>query len=178
MVPTLALGIPGSATTAVILAGLLLHGLRPGPDLFNQQSNFVYAIFGAMFIANVLFFVFGLFGAKLFARVTLIPNNVLWPMIFTLSVVGTYSLNQSMLDVWILLAFGVIGFFMRRYGFSVVPVVIGLILGSLVEETLKQSLVIFDSNLLMLLTRPLACLFFALAALALIMSTIRVRRRG
>ena len=90
-------------------------------------------------------------------------------MIFTLSVVGTYSLNQSMLDVWILLAFGVIGF-------SVVPVVIGLILGSLVEETLKQSLVIFDSNLLMFLTRPLACLFFALAALALIMSTIRVRR--
>ena len=176
MVPTLALGIPGSATTAVILAGLLLHGLRPGPELFNQQSNFVYAIFGAMFIANVLFFVFGLFGAKLFARVTLIPNNVLWPMIFTLSVVGTYSLNQSMLDVWILLAFGVIGFFMRRYGFSVVPVVIGLILGSLVEETLKQSLVIFDSNLLMFLTRPLACLFFALAALALIMSTIRVRR--
>ena len=82
MVPTLALGIPGSATTAVILTGLIIHGVRPGPDLFREQPEFLYGIFGSMLIANILFFIFGFFGAKLFARITLVPNKILWPMIF------------------------------------------------------------------------------------------------
>ena len=140
MVPTLALGIPGSATTAVILTGLIIHGVRPGPDLFREQPEFLYGIFGSMLIANIMFFVFGFFGAKIFARITLVSNKLLWPMIFAVSVCGTYSLNQSLIDVWIMLLFGVIGFFMRRYGFSLVPVIIGLILGELVEGTLRQSL--------------------------------------
>ena len=89
-------------------------------------------------------------------------------MIFALSVCGTYSLSQSITDVWIMLSFGVIGFFMRRYGFSVVPVIIGLILGELVEGTLRQSLVIFDGNWLMFLTRPIALTFFILAIIALL----------
>ena len=114
-----------------------------------------------------LFFILGFFGAKLFARVTLVPNKLLWPMIFTVSVCGTYSLSQSILDVWIMLLFGVIGFFMRRYNFSVVPVIIGLILGELVEGTLRQSLVIFDGNWLMFLTRPIALTFFILSLIAL-----------
>ena len=118
--------------------------------------------------ANILFFIFGFFGAKLFARITLVPNKILWPMIFALSVCGTYSLSQSITDVWIMLSFGVIGFFMRRYGFSVVPVIIGLILGELVEGTLRQSLVIFDGNWLMFLTRPIALTFFILAIIALL----------
>jgi putative tricarboxylic transport membrane protein len=121
-----------------------------------------------MLIANILFFILGFFGAKIFARITLVPNKLLWPMIFALSVCGTYSLSQSMLDVWIMLFFGVIGFFMRRYGFSVVPVIIGLILGELVEGTLRQSLVIFDGNWLMFLTRPIAITFFVLSIIALI----------
>ena len=87
-----------------------------------------------MLIANVLFFIFGFFGAKLFARITRSKQNFLWPMIFAVSVCGTYSLSQSIIDVWIMLFFGVLGFFMRRFGFSVVPVIIGLILGELVEE--------------------------------------------
>ena len=168
MVPTLALGIPGSATTAVILTGLIIHGVRPGPDLFREQPEFLYGIFGSMLIANILFFIFGFFGAKLFARITLVPNKILWPMIFALSVCGTYSLSQSIIDVWIMLFFGVVGFFMRRYGFSVVPVIIGLILGELVEGTLRQSLVIFDGNWLMFLTRPIALTFFVLSIIALL----------
>ena len=167
MVPTLALGIPGSATTAVILTGLIIHGVRPGPDLFREQPEFLYGIFGSMFIANILFFVLGFFGAKIFARITLVPNKLLWPMIFAVSVCGTYSLSQSLTDVWIMLFFGVIGFFMRRYGFSVVPVIIGLILGELVEGTLRQSLVIFEGNWLMFFQRPIALTFFILSLIAL-----------
>ncbi len=129
-----------------------------------------------MLIANIMFFVLGFFGAKIFARITLVSNKLLWPMIFAVSVCGTYSLSQSLIDVWIMLLFGVIGFFMRRYGFSVVPVIIGLILGELVEGTLRQSLVIFDGNWLMFLTRPIALTFFILSLIALIFPLIKRKK--
>ncbi|WP_440679551.1 tripartite tricarboxylate transporter permease [Candidatus Pelagibacter sp. HIMB1517] len=177
MVPTLALGIPGSATTAVILTGLIIHGLRPGPDLFKEQPEFLYGIFGAMFFANILFFIFGFFGAKIFARITLIPNRLLWPMIFTLSVCGTYSLNQSFTDVFLMIGFGIIGYVMRKFGFSVVPVIIGLILGQLVELTLRQSLVIFDGNWTLFFTRPIVVTFFILSVVALIFPNIRKKNK-
>ena len=129
-----------------------------------------------MLIANIMFFVLGFFGAKIFARITLVSNKLLWPMIFAVSVCGTYSLSQSLIDVWIMLLFGVIGFFMRRYGFSVVPVIIGLILGELVEGTLRQSLVIFDGNWLMFLTRPIALTFFVLSLFALIFPLLKRKK--
>jgi len=167
MVPTLALGIPGSPTAAVILAGLMVHGLRPGPAMFTEQAEFAFAIFWSMMLVNVLFFGIGLAGARIFARVTLIPTRVLWPCVFVFSVVGAYSLDQSMLDVWIALAAGVIGFFMRRYGFSVVPLAIGLILGEMLETRLGQSMVMLDEKWWLLFTRPLALFFFVLTAVAL-----------
>ncbi|MEC8254565.1 MAG: tripartite tricarboxylate transporter permease, partial [SAR324 cluster bacterium] len=126
MVPTLALGIPGSPTAAVILAGLMVHGLRPGPTMFTEQSTFVFAIFWSMLLVNVFFFFVGLYGARIFARATLIPLTILWPMVFLFSMVGAYALDQSMIDVWIALIFGVIGYLMKRYGFSVVSLAIGL----------------------------------------------------
>ncbi|MGA0363278.1 MAG: tripartite tricarboxylate transporter permease, partial [bacterium] len=134
MVPTLALGIPGSPTAAVILAGLMVHGLRPGPTMFTEQSTFVFAIFWSMLLVNVLFFFVGLYGARIFARATLIPLTILWPMVFLFSMVGAYALDQSMIDVWIALIFGVIGYLMKRYGFSVVSLAIGLILGGMLEK--------------------------------------------
>ncbi|MDE0307896.1 MAG: tripartite tricarboxylate transporter permease [Albidovulum sp.] len=185
MVPTLALGIPGSPTAAVILAGLMVHGLRPGPAMFTQQAEFAFAIFWSMMLVNVLFFGIGLAGAKVFARVSLIPTRVLWPCVFVFSVIGAYALDQSMLDVWIALAAGVIGFFMRRYGFSVVPLAIGLILGDMLETRLGQSMVMLDEKWWLLFTRPLALFFFALTALALfgpliwkIAARLAVRRKN
>jgi putative tricarboxylic transport membrane protein len=105
--------------------------------------------------------------------VTLIPNKLLWPMVFVVCVCGTYSLNQSLMDIWIMLACGVIGFFMRRFGFSLVPVIIGLILGELVEGTLRQSLVIFDGNWLMFLTRPIVVTFLIFSIAALLVPYLR-----
>ena len=141
------------------------------PSLFER---FYIAISNPIF--TYMFFVLGFFGAKIFARITLVPNKLLWPMIFAVSVCGTYSLSQSMLDVWIMLLFGAIGFFMRRYGFSVVPVIIGLILGELVEGTLRQSIVIFDGNWLLFLTRPIALTFFILSLIALIFPLLKKKR--
>ncbi|MGB1834089.1 MAG: tripartite tricarboxylate transporter permease, partial [bacterium] len=167
MVPTLALGIPGSPTAAVILAGLMVHGLRPGPTMFTEQSTFVFAIFWSMLLVNVLFFFVGLYGARIFARATLIPLTILWPMVFLFSIVGAYALDQSMIDVWIALIFGVIGYLMKRYGFSVVSLAIGLILGGMLEKRLGQSMVMLDEQWWLIATRPLSLLFLVLTVLAL-----------
>lgn len=167
MVPTLALGIPGSPTAAVILAGLMVHGLQPGPTMFTEQAEFAYAIFWSMLLVNITFIFVGLFGAKLFARVTFVPVQILWPIVFTFSIVGAYALDQSMLDVYIAIGSGVIGYFMRRFGYSVVPLAIGLILGGMLEKRLGQSLIMLDDQWWLMFTRPLTLLFFVLTLLAL-----------
>jgi len=167
MVPTLALGIPGSSTTAVMIGALMLHGLRPGPILFIEQPTFLYSIFGAMLLANILFFGIGLGGAKLFARITLIPTGFLWTSVFVFSVVGAYSLEQGMTDVWIMLIAGFVGFLLRRWGFSPAPIIMGLVLGEIVENSLRQSLLIFGGNWLGFFGRPIFVGFFVLTCLGL-----------
>jgi putative tricarboxylic transport membrane protein len=164
MVPTLALGIPGSSTTAIILVGLIVQGVRPGPHLFNEQPQLLYAVFASMLAANVLYLVMGLFAAKLFARISLIPNTFLWPAVFVLSVIGAYGPNQSMIDVTVMLVAGVLGFLFRRFGFSPAPLIMGLVLGTMAEETLKQSLIIFDHNWLGFFSRPIVVTLFVVTA--------------
>jgi putative tricarboxylic transport membrane protein len=172
MVPTLALGIPGSATTAVILAGLIVQGVRPGPHLFHEQPTLLYAVFASMFAANLIYLFLGLFAAKLFARITRIPDAILWPAVLVFAVIGAYGPNQSLFDVWVMLVFGVIGFLMRRFDFSPAPVVMGLVLGKMVEETLKQSLLIFDQNWLLFFSRPIVVALFLVTALSIAMPWI------
>jgi putative tricarboxylic transport membrane protein len=178
MVPTLALGIPGSGTTAIILAGLIVQGVRPGPHLFTEQPLLLYAVFSSMLLANLLYLALGLGLAKVFARITLIPPQFLWPTVFVLSVIGAYAPNQAMAEVWVAIAFGFIGFFMRRFGFSPAPLVIGLVLGKLVEETLKQSLIIFDLQWSGFLGRPIAMTLFGLTALFLLLPYLAHRLRA
>ena len=167
MVPTMVLGIPGSGTTAVILVGLMVHGLRPGPYLFTEQVDKVYQIFGAMLLANITFMAMGLYAAKVFARISLVPTPILWPVVFALSVIGAYALNAALLDVWIVLIFGVIGFFARRHGFAVAPIAVGLILGEMVETNLQNSLKMFEGQWWLIAAQPLAALFLVLAVLGL-----------
>lgn len=167
MVPTMVLGIPGSGTTAIILVGLMVHGLRPGPYLFTEQVDTVYQIFGAMLIANFMFLFMGLYAAKFFARISLIPTTLLWPIVFALCVIGAYSLNSSLLDIWIVMFFGVLGFFARRHGFAVAPIAVGLILGEMVETNLQNSLKMFDGEWWLIFTQPLALVFLILAFLGL-----------
>ena len=172
MVPTLALGIPGSGTTAVILAAFIMHGLRPGPHLLNETPHFMYAIFFAMLLANLAFFVIGLGGAKIFSRITLIPRTLLWPSVFVFSMVGAYSYSSSLFDVWVMLLAGFVGFLMNRHGFGPAPLVMGLILGKLVEESLSQSMILLDNNWLRFFESPIVVLFFFLTLLGLFWSVI------
>lgn len=168
MVPTLALGIPGSATTAIMLAGLLVQGVRPGPHLFTEQPTLLYAVFASMLAANLLYLALGMGMAKLFARISLIPPTILWPAVFVLSVIGAYGPNQSMGDVGIMLVAGAVGFLFRRHGFSPAPLIMGLVLGGMLEESLKQSMIIFDQNLLGFAGRPIAIVLLLVTAAGLL----------
>ncbi len=167
MVPTLALGIPGSGSTALILAALIMHGFRPGPYLLNETPEFLYAIFGAMLFANFAFLAIGLVGAKFFSLVTLVPKQLLWPSVFTFAVIGAYSSSSSFVDVYVMLIAGLIGFFMNRHGFGAAPLVMGLILGKLVEESFSQSMIIYDNDFLAMIESPIVLFFFALTLLNL-----------
>ncbi len=167
MVPTLALGIPGSGTTAIILAALIMHGFRPGPYLVRETPEFIYAIFTAMLVANFLFLGIGLAGAKIFSRITLIPRTFLWPSVFVFSMVGAYAYAQTPFDVWVMLISGIVGFVMLRHGFGPAPFVMGLILGRLVEETWSQSMVIMDGNWWGFLESPIVLLFLGLTVISL-----------
>jgi len=173
MVPTLALGIPGSATAAVILGGLQVQGLRPGPYLFEEQPGLLYGIFFAMLISNALFLVVGLIGAKVFSRISLVPTTLLWPTVFALCFVGAYGLEQSMVDVWVMLIAGLIGFGLKRYGFSPAPIIMGVVLGGLVETSLAQSMIIFDQQWTGFLARPISLVFFALALISVLNAPLR-----
>ncbi|UCF76768.1 MAG: tripartite tricarboxylate transporter permease [Betaproteobacteria bacterium] len=175
MVPTLALGIPGSATTAVILAALIMHGFRPGPYLMKQTPEFVYAIFAAMLLANFMFLVIGLAGAKVFSRITLIPRSFLWPAVFVFALVGSYSYGASLMDVWVMLIAGFIGFVMLRHSFAPAPLVMGLILGKLVEESFSQSMILLDNQWWRLLESPIVDFFFLLTVLSLCWPLISTR---
>jgi putative tricarboxylic transport membrane protein len=168
MVPTLALGIPGSTVAAIILAGMIIQGVRPGPHLFNEQPQLLYAVFASMLAANLIYLALGMTMARTFARLSLIPPSFLWPSVFVLCVLGAYAPNQTMVDVWTMLAFGVIGFVMRRHGFSPAPLVMGLVLGQLIEETLKQSMVIFDQDWTRFFSRPIVVALFVITALTVL----------
>ena len=167
MVPTLALGIPGSGTTAVILAALIMHGFRPGPYLMQNTPEFVYAIFIAMLLANFMFLGIGLAGAKLFSRITLIPRTILWPAVFVFSMIGAYSFSSAIFDVWVMLISGLVGFMMLRHGFGLAPLVMGLILGQLVEESFSQSMIMYDNNFFLLFESPIVVVLFLCTFLGL-----------
>lgn len=174
MVPTLALGIPGSGSTALILAALIMHGFRPGPYLINETPQFMYSIFGAMFIANLAFLVIGLVGAKFFSLVTFVPRNLLWPAVFVFSLVGAYSYSTSMFDVWVMLISGVVGFFMLRHGFGPAPLIMGLILGVLVEESFSQAMVIYDNDFITMMSSPICLIFVVLTCINLFWPVMKV----
>ena len=142
MVPLLTLGIPGSAATAVLLAAFLMWGLQPGPLLMEQNPEFAWGLIASMYLGNVMLLLVNIFMIPAFASVARVPFRVLAPIIIVICVLGAYTVNSNMIEVFVMLGCGVLGFFMRRYGFSPAALVIALVLGPLAEETLRQTMII------------------------------------
>lgn len=167
MVPLLTLGIPGSASTAVMLAALIIYGIRPGPQLFTEQSSLVWAIIASMYIGNLMCVVLNLPLAPLFASILRIPYAYLYPGILVICIVGVYSLSSSAYDLYIFLGFVIIGYILRRVDISPVPLLLAFVLGPMAERALSQSLIISSGDPLIFLQRPISLVLFGLAVLLL-----------
>jgi len=156
MVPLLALGIPGSATTAVLLGAFILHGIQPGPLLFFQQPLLVNTLFVGLFLSNFLI----LFMAKPFimgfANIIKIPYSVLGPLILLLCILGVFGIRNNLMDVWIALFFGVVGYVLEKYGFPLAPIILGLVLGGMAEQELRRALIMSGGSWQIFLDSPIA----------------------
>jgi len=163
MIPMFTLGIPGDAGTAVLLGGLLIHGLTPGPDLFTGPNKLtVYMLFASFILANLFMLSFGLLGIRWFVKVVKIPTHALVPIIVLLCLVGSYTINNRILDVWITLAAGVLGYILVTFRFPVSPIVLGLILGPMAESNFRRAMVFSHGDWTIFFTRPLSILFWLL----------------
>lgn len=167
LIPTLTLGIPGNSVTAVLLGGLLIKGLQPGPDLFTTHGKITYTFFAGFIVVNVFMLILGLFGSKYFAKFSRVPNNYLIPIIFALSVVGSYSINNQIFDVWIMFIFGIIGYLFKKFDLNPAAVVLALILGPIGETGLKRSLIINEGSYMSLFQSPLSWILIILSIISI-----------
>ena len=154
LVPALTLGIPGGATSALLLVALTVHGLRPGTMLFTTQPDLIWGFFVGLMIGALMFAAMGMLMTNLFARVTLVRAEILAPVFLVISFAGVYAQDQRLFDVFLALFFGILGYLARRFGYPVVPLVIGLVLGTLAETSFHQGLTIAGGDFTAMLTRP------------------------
>ncbi|MDZ7748750.1 MAG: tripartite tricarboxylate transporter permease [Halofilum sp. (in: g-proteobacteria)] len=178
LIPLLTLGIPGSTTAAILLGALMVHGLLPGRTLFEEHAHITYTVIFGFMLANVLMGVVGMGLGKYMTHVTRLPNYALIPMIVVLSVVGSYSLGNNFFDVYTMLVFGIIGYFMRKVGFHPAPLILGLILGPIAEKGFRQSSTLADDSvILFILGSPIALTLLVLTALSIVTAVIVESRR-
>jgi len=156
MLPMMTLGIPGSPTTAVLLAGMVIWGLQPGPLLFSDQPDFVWPLIGSFYISNVIAVLINLAFIPLFLWMLRMPFTILAPLIFVLSLVGTFAAYQDMFDVWLMVIVGLVAFFLRILDYPVAPAVLAIVLGPIAEPKLRQSLLFSDGDFSIFFTRPIA----------------------
>ena len=168
LIPMLTLGIPGSSTTAVLLAALVLWGFKPGPLFIPENPAMFWGLVASMYIGNAMLLVLNLPLVPLFAQVLRAPVYVLYPLILGISVVGVYSTSSSLFDVWLLAGFGLLGYLMRKLDFPSAPLILGLVLGGAMERALRQSLMMSDGHLSILVSRPVSAVMLSLAVLILL----------
>lgn len=172
LVPLLTLGVPGDAVAAVLLGALIVQGLTPGPLLFSQNPDIVYGIFSSMLVANIVMLLIGLFGIRFFCQVTKVPKILMIPIIIFLSIVGAYTINNSMFDVGIAITFGFLGFVLGKLKIPTSPILLAIILGPMAETNLRKSLLMFEGSWSFLYERPIALAFITMAILS-VWSTMR-----
>ncbi|HSA90498.1 MAG TPA: tripartite tricarboxylate transporter permease [Burkholderiales bacterium] len=175
LVTIMAFGIPGDAVTAVMLGALTIHGIQSGPLFISQNAELAYGIFAAYLLAHPLMVLILAAGARWMLRVVTVPKAALFPVVLVLCVIGAYALNNTMSNVYVLLAFGVLGYGMVKLGFPLAPFILGVILGDQIEINLVRSLMT-DSNLWLFVTRPISALLLAIAAASIALSIWQHRR--
>ena len=167
LIPTLTLGIPGESVTAVLMGGLIIHGLQPGPELFTTYADMTYTFFAGFVLVQFAMLFIGLWGCKIFANIARLSDSILIPSIVVLCVVGSYAINNNIVEVIIMCIFGVIGYFVRKFDLNAAAIVLGLILGPIGENGLRRSLMLSDGDPSILFATPLCWMLIALCVLGI-----------
>jgi putative tricarboxylic transport membrane protein len=174
-IPMMTLGIPGDAVTAVIIGAMSIHGLKPGPLLMVETPHLFWFTVGCLTLANVFLLIFGLTGIRMFAKIVETPKPILLPLILVLSAVGAYAINNNPADVYWMLGFGVLGYFLKMYGYQVGPVILGIILGPLMDKSYRQAMISAEENVAQFatgfVTSPLSAIILAALAFTIVSQT-------
>jgi len=176
LIPAITLAIPGSAPSAVLIAALFIHGIRPGPMIMIEQPEFIFSIAVMLFLATLAILIYGLSLTPLFVAVLRVPNAYLMPIIFSLCVIGPYAISQRLFDVWVMVFFGLVGFVLRKMKFPMPPLVLGIILGALLDKSLRRGLILSDGDLTPFFTRPISAGFAFLVLVVVLAGIPSVKR--
>jgi putative tricarboxylic transport membrane protein len=168
LLPMLALGIPGSPTAAVLLGGLLIWGLQPGPLLFTEQKDFVWGLIASMYLGNLAGLIVVLSTVPLFASILRIPFSIIAPVIIVICAIGAYTVHSAMLDVWFMLLFGVIGYVFKKLDYPLAPLVLALVLGDKAEDSFRQSMLVSQGEVGIMWSNPLVGTITTLALTMLV----------
>ncbi|MDH1542492.1 tripartite tricarboxylate transporter permease [Stutzerimonas stutzeri] len=167
MIPLLSLGIPGDVITAIILGAFMIHGLTPGPILFQENMNLIYALFCGIMLSSVVLFGTGKLAIRYFSRIADVPKQILFPIVLMFCIYGAYAVNNSTFDIAVMLVFGLVGFIFNRTGFASAPFLIGFILGPMLEDNFRRSLLISNNSFDVFVRGPIDWFFIALTVLSL-----------
>ena len=167
LLPMLALGIPGSPTAAVLLGGLLIWGLQPGPLLFVEQKDFVWGLIASMYLGNIAGLIVVLTTVPLFASILRIPFSIIAPIIIVICAIGAYTVHNAMLDIWFMLGFGVMGYLFKKLDYPLAPLVLALVLGDKAEDSFRQAMLVSQGDVMIMWSNPLVGSITTLALLLL-----------
>jgi len=176
MIPLISLGIPGGASTAILIGAFILHGLQPGPMLITQSPDLVYTIFVTMLLLNFLVLLLAKPFINIFARIMSVPYSLLGPIIILFSIIGTYAVNNSVMDLWLMFGFGLLGFYFDKIKLPLSTVVLGLVLGPLAEKEFRRSIEMSNGSMDIFFTRPICAVLLGLAALSLIYALLKKKK--
>ena len=176
LVPLLTLGIPGNTVSAIFLGGLIIHGLRPGSELFTKHATTTYSLLIGLFVAHIFMLILGLAGARYFAKVATFPTAALAPVILSLSVIGSYALRNNFFDVWIMLAFGILGYGLKHLKIPSAPLALGMILGPIAEQEFRRAKILYRGSLVKMFFRPLSLTILVFIILSLVWPYIQEYR--
>jgi putative tricarboxylic transport membrane protein len=176
IIPVLTLAIPGSAPAAVLLAAMFIHGIRPGPMIMVESPQFVYQVVAMVFFATLAMLVYGVGLTRLLLKVLTIPRTRLMPVVFVLCTIGAYAITSRVFDIWVMIGFGIGGYILRQMKYPMAPLVLGIILGDILDKNLRRGLVLTDGDLTPFFTRPICLVLWLVTVSSILMSIAPVRR--
>jgi putative tricarboxylic transport membrane protein len=176
IVPVLTLAVPGSAPAAVLLAAMFIHGVRPGPLIMIEFPSFLYEVVAMILLATLAILILGLALTRPLLLVLRVPRERLMPVVFVLCTIGSFAIASRIFDVWVMLGFGLVGFALRRMGYPMAPLVLGIVLGPILDKNLRRGLVLTDGDLAPFFTRPISLVLWSVTLATILLSFPAVRR--